>query len=295
MKKLFKYLALPLLVLSLAACNDVETPSSEVPLQDNWLEADLVTMSSVLGSGNEIPFSGLFVQEGNEYMVVDYPSVNKVAVECLLPNIQFDEQGHVFYDPLTDVTAYKDLCIEKSFTLDTNLSNNDKHDFYLSKPIIDNVYIKSTMWLNVYFSEANYLIADAWIKTDYRVEVWPSRVRLNLDYPGVDGLMSVAELLGREENDIITPTITAYNSITYTSSIDNGNVYADLTITTSNSNDLAVFVSDLINTSFVLDSSNSTSSQNDYYNSTLKIDCLVDNAATTNGGNHAFKVRFIAY
>lgn len=295
MKKLFKYLALPLLVLSLAACNNVETPSSEVPLQDNWLEADLATMSSTLGSGNEIPFSGLFIQEGNEYAVVEYFSVNKVAVECLLPNIQFDEQGHVFYSPLTDVDAYKDLCVEKEFTLDTGLSNADKHDYFLSKTITDNTNIKSEMWLNIYFTDTNYLVADAWIKTDYLVSVWPSRVRLNATYPGIDSLVSVAELLGRDENEILTPTIPSYNSVAYTSSIDEGNVYVELTINTTGSINLATFVADLFNSSYDIDNTNGTENQNDYYNATSKIDCFVDKVETVNGLDHIFKVKFIAY
>ncbi|MEA5060884.1 MAG: hypothetical protein VB015_00435 [Erysipelotrichaceae bacterium] len=296
MKKLFKYLALPLLVISLASCNDVETPSSEVPLQDNWLEEDLSTMSSVLGSGNIIPFSGLFVQEGNEYAVVEYSSVNKVAVECLLPTIQYDEEGHIFYNPLTDVDAYKDLCVESGFTLNNSLSNIDSHDFYLSKNVISTDNVDSEMWLNIYFTDANYLIADAWIETTLNVNVWPSRTNLNASYQGNDNLLSIAEMLGKSESDIFTPAITSYSSIVYRATLKNNNVYVSLLISTASSGDLDKFVADLGNASFAIDSSNSTAEQDDYYNNVTKLDCFIDKASTdVGGGIHSFKVTFIAY
>lgn len=291
MTKLIKLLALPLLAISLSSCGGSnEQTSSEEGTQSDWLEEEKALMYSTLGGGNVIPFSDLFVRDGNEYTVVDYFSVGKVAVECLLPSLELDEQGEIYYDPLNDLDEYKDFCLTQDYELDIS-SNLEAHDYVLKRSLdTGNSHISSTIILEIYLTDAGYLTIDGSNETTYQVNFWPSMI--NLANASLSDLQSVAELLGKEENQI--PVLTGVSSdisIVYGFQMVNGNLEVRMSIDSLDSALLDKYALNLIDSGYVLDVSNSSMQYSDYYHATYLVDVLLDNVVT----NHRYQITFIAY
>ncbi|MDR0934902.1 MAG: hypothetical protein LBM03_01180 [Erysipelotrichaceae bacterium] len=283
MKNIVKFLIIPL-VLGLASCGEpTVSTSSDVVVQDDWTEEDKITMASQLG-GLNIPFSSIFVNDGREYTISEYYNVSKVSVECLLP-VKNSE-----YDPLNDVDAYKNFCIDDGFVLDDDASNVDDQDYVLTLGVDSgSEHIDSTMYLEIYLSSSNYLTVDAWVETIYTTSFWPSRS--NLDKASLYDLLSIEELLAKDEGAIPSLDNLPNNSLVeFIFGIINGNISVSLTIT-STTDVKSDYIALLTANSYILDESNSTNDFDDYYSK----DFLVDVYVYKNVSSNTYKMDFISY
>lgn len=291
-----KYLLmLPLLSLALVACNgNTDTSSSvDVEIQTDWLEEEKDLIGSVMGKRDAIPFSPIFIEDVDGYFITDYYSVGKITIESLLANKAVGSDGVVHYDPLNDVEEYKEFCLDNDYLLNEDLSDVLAHNYVLTQTVdAASADILETLYLEIYLSNSNYLTVDGWNVIIYQTSVWPSRS--NLDAAEQDGLLSIAEMIGLEENEI--PDFVSHDEnismdISYRFQMDRGNLSVEMEIATLEENTLSLYANDLAAAGFALDTANSTIEYDNYYNSDSEIDVFL----YKNPVDNTHKIKFVAY
>lgn len=291
-----KYLLmLPLLSLALVACNgNTDTSSSvDVEIQTDWLEEEKDLIGSVMGKSDAIPFSPIFIEDVDGYFITDYYSVGKITIESLLANKAVGSDGVVHYDPLNDVEEYKEFCLDNDYLLNEDLSDVLAHNYVLTQTVdAASADILETLYLEIYLSNSNYLTVDGWNVIIYQTSVWPSRS--NLDAAEQDGLLSIAEMIGLEENEI--PDFVSHDEnismdISYRFQMDRGNLSVEMEIATLEENTLSLYANDLAAAGFALDTANSTIEYDNYYNSDSEIDVFL----YKNPVDNTHKIKFVAY
>lgn len=291
-----KYLLiLPLLSLALVACNgNTDTSSSvDVEIQTDWLEEEKDLIGSVMGKRDAIPFNPIFIEDVDGYFITDYYSVGKITVESLLANKAVGSDGVVHYDPLDDVDEYKEFCLDNDYLLNEDLSDVSAHNYVLTQTVdAASADILETLYLEIYLSNSNYLTVDGWNVIIYQTSVWPSRS--NLDAAEQDGLLSIAEMIGLEENEI--PDFVSHDEnismdISYRFQMDRGNLSVEMEIATLEENTLSLYANDLAAAGFALDTANSTIEYDNYYNSDSEIDVFL----YKNPVDNTHKIKFVAY
>lgn len=291
-----KYLLmLPLLSLALVACNgNTDTSSSvDVEIQTDWLEEEKDLIGSVMGKRDAIPFSPIFIEDVGGYFITDYYSVGKITIESLLANKAVGSDGVVHYDPLNDVEEYKEFCLDNDYLLNEDLSDVLAHNYVLTQTVdAASADILETLYLEIYLSNSNYLTVDGWNVIIYQTSVWPSRS--NLDAAEQDGLLSIAEMIGLEENEI--PDFVSHDEnismdISYRFQMDRGNLSVEMEIATLEENTLSLYANDLAAAGFALDTANSTIEYDNYYNSDSEIDVFL----YKNPVDNTHKIKFVAY
>lgn len=286
---------LPLLSLALVACNgNTDTSSSvDVEIQTDWLEEEKDLIGSVMGKRDAIPFSPIFIEDVDGYFITDYYSVGKITIESLLANKAVGSDGVVHYDPLDDVDEYKEFCLDNDYLLNEDLSDVSAHNYVLTQTVdAASADILETLYLEIYLSNSNYLTVDGWNVIIYQTSVWPSRS--NLDAAEQDGLLSIAEMIGLEENEI--PDFVSHDEnismdISYRFQMDRGNLSVEMEIATLEENTLSLYANDLAAAGFALDTANSTIEYDNYYNSDSEIDVFL----YKNPVDNTHKIKFVAY
>lgn len=286
---------LPLLSLALVACNgNTDTSSSvDVEIQTDWLEEEKDLIGSVMGKRDAIPFSPIFIEDVDGYFITDYYSVGKITIESLLANKAVGSDGVVHYDPLNDVEEYKEFCLDNDYLLNEDLSDVLAHNYVLTQTVdAASADILETLYLEIYLSNSNYLTVDGWNVIIYQTSVWPSRS--NLDAAEQDGLLSIAEMIGLEENEI--PDFVSHDEnismdISYRFQMDRGNLSVEMEIATLEENTLSLYANDLAAAGFALDTANSTIEYDNYYNSDSEIDVFL----YKNPVDNTHKIKFVAY
>lgn len=297
MKTIFKYLALPLLLISLAACGGTTDDGSSEPIeiQTDWTDEEKELMHSILGMNNVIPFHELFVTSADEYSIEEYYSVGKVSVELLLPKIQLDSSGKVFYDPFDDLEIYKDFCLENDYMLNDEHSIIEEHDYTLYKTISSGMQnVNIDIVLEIYLTSSGYLIVNGFNETTYSTTFWPSRANLNTAKYG-SNFFSVNELLGLNEEQI--PALVSNNEsiameVSYLFKMYRGDLSIEMKIITTDNEILNSYAADLLlSARYTLDSDNSTIQYDDYYSATDEIDIFLFDEHVDN----TFKILFVVY
>jgi hypothetical protein len=297
MNKILKYLALPLLLVSLAACNGDNDGSSSLPveIQTDWTIEEIDLMHSILRSNEEIPFHEIFVAEGNEYSIIRHSEVDKISAELYLPEKMLDSLGEVYYDPLDDLELYKDFCLDKhGYVLHAELSNLEEHDYHLSKVLNSGIaHVDVEIVLEIYMS-LGYLVVDGYNVTTYTTTFWPSKDNLN-DHSYDDEFASLNEVLSLQEEvipSLVSNTKSIPMEVSYLHKMYRGQEAVEMSIETTDANLLINYVDDLLSsTRYVLDAQNSTVAYDDYYSEIDSVDIFLFKEQV----NHCYKILFVHY
>ena len=312
MRKNIKLLLLaPILLGLLAGCdqNNNNTSTSNNYIYD-WTESDLLLMNDYLGEGNIIPFDpSLFYTSisldtsssqvsTSNYLLTYYFTTNVLALTYETASVEIVDDYYNFV-----LTNYGE-----TFVIDNELqtaSSEQEKIYYLYKQLDNTSTINSRFYLNIYYDYTlSCLTVDAYIDTNYLSTSWPNQN--NQDAILISDLL----MLDREYASLFEFEPMYLNNVSYACYMFNGYPYVDIDIhceynTSHDEEDVSIacvedFISQLLAKNYLLDSANSTTEYDDYYqiiydedNEPLfAIDCYVSTYSSPSNNTWKFNVLF---
>lgn len=303
MKKSISLFCLALLPLSLVACNPNNNSSTSQELNyiviDNWLDADLETMSKI-HPDITIPFyKGVFETIGTE-VVSSNTSTEEVVTSEYVPIYTYESNYAISYisylnkvvltyttSDVKVVDGYIDLITSDSYkyTLDESLTNESNHDYYAYLTLQENSSMQQRYYLNVYFENDSLMYIFAYLKTTYFSATWPQEA--------IDSYM-LSSLTTEEDLTTIFPKPSnSVYEVSYVLGLMLGNSTIELKVSSHDDQELAQYKQALIDRGYSVDPYYETDTQVNYYLIASDKSCCFEVNIDKVASNNTFAMRLM--